>query len=101
MDISASGKIHDGIRAPCNAPSHLFHFIFDRARDGAIADIGIDLHKKIPAYDHRLGFRMVDIRRNDSPATRDFIPHKFWSDIFRDTRTERFAGMLELDAGAV
>src|SRR5262245_5756048 len=99
MDVSAGGKIHDGIGTPRNAPSHLFNFIFDRARDGAIADIGIDLDQEIPANDHRLGLRMVDIRRNDRPATRDFIADKFWSDIFRDTRTETFAGMLKLDAG--
>src|SRR5215475_6238036 len=101
MDVSARGEIHDGVRTPCNAPSHLFDLIFDRAGDGAIADVGIDLDQKIPAYDHRLGFRVVDIRGNDRPAARDFIADKFRSDVFRDTGAERLASMLKSDAGTV
>ena len=37
---------------------------------------------------------MVDVRRNDRPAKRDFTAHELWRDDFRDRGTETFAGML-------
>ena len=36
------------------AQTHFFDFLFDARSNGAVADIGIDLHQKIAADNHRL-----------------------------------------------
>ena len=47
-----------------------------RGGDGAIADIGVDLHEEVAADDHRLGFRMIDICRDNRAAGSDFGANK-------------------------
>ena len=101
MNIAACREIHHRIGAPGDAPSHLFDFIFNRAGDSAVTDVGIDLDQKIPADDHRLGFRMIDVRRNNRAPSRNLVADELWSDVFRNGGAEGFARMLEADVGAV
>src|SRR5438093_13519674 len=84
-------------RRPGDAPSHLFDFIFNRAGDSAVTDVGIDLDQKIPADDHRLGFRMIDVRRNNRAPSRNLVADELWSDVFLNGGAEGFARMLAAD----
>ena len=84
VDVLAGGQIHDGVRAPLGRPTHFLNFLFDARRDGAVADVGIDLHEEVAANDHRLKFRMIDVRRNDGAAGGDFGADKFRRDFFRN-----------------
>ena len=82
VDVFAGGKIHHGVGAPFRGPTHLLDFFLDRRRDGAVADVGVDLDEEIAADDHRLGFGMIDVRRDDGAAARDFVPDEFRRDFF-------------------
>jgi len=97
VNVAACGKIHHGVRAPRDAPAHFLDFVFNGAGDRAVADVRIDLHQEVPSDDHRLGFRMVDVRRNDRASARDFIANEFRRDVFRNACSEGFPGMLEPD----
>ena len=94
VNIFAGGKIHHRVGAPFCRPTHLLDFFLDRRRHGAVADVGVDFYQEIAADDHRLGFRVIDVRRDDGAAARDFLPHEFRSDLARDVCVERFTGML-------
>jgi len=45
VDVLAGGEVHDGVRAPLGGPAHLLDFLLDARRDGAVADVGVDLHE--------------------------------------------------------
>ena len=64
------------------AQTHLLDFFFDGRGDGGVADVRIDLHQKIPPDNHRFAFRMIDVRRNDRAAARDFVADKFRRNVF-------------------
>ena len=76
VDVFARGKIHDGVGAPFGGPTHFLDFFLDRRSDGAVADIGVDFYEEIAADDHRLAFRVIDVRRDDRAAASDFCPHE-------------------------
>jgi hypothetical protein len=63
-------------------------------RDRAVADVGVDLYQEITADDHRLGFRVIDVRRDNGAPARDLVADKFGCDLARDVRAKTFAGML-------
>ena len=46
-----------------------------------VADIGVDLHQEFPADNHRFGFGMVDVCRDDGTPGSNFFTDKFGSDI--------------------
>src|SRR6266487_2886775 len=94
MNVFAGGKIHHGVGAPLCRPTHLFDFFLNRRRDGAVADVGVDLYQEIAADDHRLAFRVIDVRGNYGAPARDLRPHKLRSDFARNVRAERFADVL-------
>src|SRR4029079_5527107 len=73
VDVAAGREVHDRVGAPADRPDHLVHFGGDVGRDGAVADVGVDLDQEIAADRHRLRFRVVDVRRNNSPAAGDFV----------------------------
>ena len=62
VNVFAGGEIHDGVRAPFGGPAHFLDFLLDARRDGAVADVGVDLHEEIAPDDHRLEFRVIDVR---------------------------------------
>src|SRR5207249_9810079 len=67
---------------------------FNGRGDGGIADVGVDLYQEVPADDHRLEFRMVNIAWDDGSPARDFITHELGSDLRRDACAPGVAGML-------
>ena len=77
MDIFSGGKIHDGVSTPLCRPTHFLNFFVDRRGNGRVADIGINLHQKIPTDNHRLTFRMVDVDWNDRAASGYLGTHIF------------------------
>ena len=94
MDVFAGGQIHDGVGAPADAPGHFFDFFANAGSHRAIADIAVDLHQEVAADDHRLGFRVVDIGRDDGAATGDFVADEFRGDFFRNAGAKALAGVL-------
>src|SRR2546423_3419895 len=79
VNVFACGEVHHGVGAPLRRPTHLLDFFLDRRRDGAVADVGVDLYQKIAADDHRLGFRVIDVVRDDGAPSRDLVADEFWS----------------------
>ncbi len=94
VDVLAGRKIHDRVRAPADRPDHLLDFLGDRARHGRVADVRVDLHEEIATDDHRLGFGMVDVVRDDRAAARDLVAHELRRDRLRQRRAERLPRML-------
>ena len=72
VDVLAGGQVHDRVRAPLGGPAHFLDLFLDARRDGAVADVGVDLHEEIAADNHRLGFGMVDVGRDDGAPGSDF-----------------------------
>ncbi len=97
MDVPPGGKIHHGVATPANSPSHLLNFLGDSRSHRRVADVGVDLHQEVAADDHRLGFRVIDVRRNDGAAARHFLADKLRGDGFRDRSSEILARMLTRD----
>src|SRR6266403_389871 len=94
MNVFARAKIHHGIGAPFCSPTHFLDFFLDRRSDGTVADVGVDLYEEIAADNHRLGFRMIDIRGDDRAAAGNLTPNELRRDFARDVRAEGFAAML-------
>ena len=77
VDVLARGEIHHRVGAPADRPHHLLHLLLHGGGHRGVADIGVDLGEEVPADNHRLGFRMVDIGGDDGAAARNFAPHEF------------------------
>jgi hypothetical protein len=88
VNVLAGGQIHHSIGTPLCRPTHLLDFLFDRRRDRAVSDVGVDLHQEITADDHRLELGMINVRRDDGPSARDLCPHKFRRYFFGNCGTE-------------
>src|SRR3954447_13075507 len=79
-----------------SAPQWVAHTIFSTSVvidevTAEFADIGVDLCEEIPADDHRLGLRMIDVGRDDRPPARHFVAHEFRRHVIRDRRPEALA----------
>ena len=85
VDVLAGGQVHDGVRAPLGGPAHFLDLLLDARRDGAVADVGVDLHEEIAADNHRLGFGMIYVGRDDGAAGSDFRPDKLRCNLFRNS----------------
>ncbi len=94
VDVAAGGEVHHGVGAPADRPHHLLDLFLDRRRDGGVADIGVDLGEEVAADDHRLEFGVVDVRRDDGAAARDFAAHEFRRDEQRHRGAEALAVLL-------
>ncbi len=77
MNVFAGTEVHHRVGAPFRRPTHFLDFFLDRRRHGAVADVGVDLYKEIATDDHRLGLRVIDVRRDDRAAASDFVAHEF------------------------
>src|SRR5439155_21649262 len=58
------------------------------------AEVGVNFDQEIAAYNHRLGFRMIDVRRNNGAAARNLCPHELRCYLFRDVGAETLSGVL-------
>ena len=76
VDVPAGRQVHHGVRAPERGPAELLDFLLDGAGHRRVADVGVDLHVEVPPDDHRLEFRMIDVRGNDGAAARDLAAHE-------------------------
>jgi hypothetical protein len=90
VDLAAGGEVHDGVRSPTDGPNHLFDFFVNVGPDNGVPDVGVDLDQKIPANDHRFGFGMVDIGRNDGSPASYFVANKFRRDFVGNGSSEGF-----------
>ena len=99
MNILAGGQVHDRIGSPPDGPDHFFDFFFDRRHHRGIADVGVDLHQKIPADNHGLDFRVVDVGRDDRAAAGHLVTDEFRGDGVGNRRAPSLAGMLVNAAG--
>ena len=88
MDVLAGGKIHHGVCAPFGRPTHLLDFFLDARSDGAVPDVGIDLHKKVAADNHRFALGVINVDRNDGAARGYFGADELGRDLFRNALRE-------------
>ena len=96
VDVLAGGEVHDGVGTPLGGPAHFFDLFLDAGGDGAVPDVGVDLHEEVPANDHRLELGVIDVRRDDGAACGDFATDELGGDFGGDALGEA----LE-DAGGV
>jgi hypothetical protein len=97
VNVLAGGKIHHRVRSPARRPGHLLDFLADRRRNSGVADVGVDLHQEVATDRHRLGFRVVDVGRNDGAAARDFVADEFRRDHVRYCCAEALPRVLRGD----
>ena len=81
VDIVSGGEVHKGVSAPFAAPYGLLYLFLDGRGGGGVADIGVDLHEEVPAYDHRLCLGMVDVGREGCPSGCYLVAHEFGGDM--------------------
>src|SRR5947208_16701062 len=93
VDVAPGRQVHDRVGAPARRPHHLLDLLGDTRGDDRIADISVDLRQEIAADDHRLGFRMVDVVRDDRAAAGDLVADEFRRHLIRDAGAERLAGI--------
>ena len=77
VDIGSRRQVHQRVSSPFAAPYGLLHLFIYPGCGGGVANVGVDLHKEIAAYDHRFGLRVVDVGRNDSPSGSHLVPYEF------------------------
>ena len=80
VDVLAGGEVHHRVATPAGGPDHLLHLFVDRGADGRVADVGVDLHQEVAADDHRLGFGVVDVGRDDGAPAGDLVAHRLGLD---------------------
>ena len=76
VDVLARGQVHHRVGAPERRPAELLDLFLDGRGDRRVPDVGVDLHREVPADDHRLELGMIDVRRDDRPPARDLAPHE-------------------------
>src|SRR5208282_2388084 len=103
MDVLAGRQVHHRIGSPPRRPDHLVDLFGHRRGDRRVTDVGIYLHQKIAADDHRLELWMIYVCRNDGAATRNLVSDELRSDPLLDLRAPRHTRVLrpDLAAGAV
>ena len=99
VDVFAGGEIHHRVGPPQGGPGEFLHLLLDGRGDGGVADVGVHLHQKVAADDHRLQFRVVDVGGDDGPTPRHLIPHELRGYAPGDAGAETLA--LVLAAGLV
>src|SRR5499426_3418016 len=101
MNVFARGEIHHRVGPPFRRPAHLLYLLFNRRRDGAVADVGVDLDQEVAADGHRFALRVIDVGGNDGAPASDLLTDEFRRDVWRDARAEAFAPVLMIEAIAV
>src|SRR5579863_5131233 len=81
VNVAASGKIHHSIGAVVNGGVQLLQLFGDVRCNGAVADVGVDLAKRLDADTHRLQLRMVDVGRDNHAAAGDFVAYQLGGDL--------------------
>ena len=90
----AGGEIHYGVAPPADRPGHLLDLFANGGSKRGISDVGVDFHQEVSADDHRLRLRVVDVGRDDRPATRHLGTYEFGRDLRRNFGAEALPPML-------
>src|SRR6202042_2088768 len=71
-NVAAGGEVHQRVSAIFDGVVELGDLFVDVRRSGGVADIGIDLATRGDANAHRLQVGVMDVGRDNHPATRHF-----------------------------
>ena len=66
---------------PFAAPDRFLDLFTDARREGGVSDVRVDLHQETFTNDHRLGFRVIDVCRNDGSSGGDLLADEVGGDI--------------------
>src|SRR5260221_7432270 len=94
VNVFSRRQIHHRICTPERGPTHLLDFFFDTVCNSRISDVPADLTQKIPPNDHWLGFRMIDVGRNNGTTPRHFVPHNFRGHVSLNHSFRRLTAMM-------
>src|SRR5215813_11173154 len=101
VNILARGEVHHRVGPPFRRPAHLLDLFFDRRRDGAVADVGVDFDQEVAANRHRFALRVIDVGGNDGAPASELLTDEFGRDVCRYARAEAFAPVLMIEAVSV
>ena len=76
VDVLARAEVHEGVAPPERAPLQLLHLLLDAARDGAVPDVGVDLHLEHPPDDLGLQLEVPLVGADDGPAPGNLAAHE-------------------------
>ena len=96
VDIAAGGEVHDRVRAEFDRCIELLDFLFGRAGDRRVADVGVDLtaSKRRQCTSVRASFQVFDVCGNDHPATRDLVADRVRQRGLPDVATYSISGVM-------
>ena len=94
VDVVARRQVHHGVGAPARRPAQLVDLLADRRRHRRVADVRVDLHQEVAADDHRLGLRVLAIRRDDGAAAGDLVANEFGRHAFAQRAEPHLLGDL-------
>lgn len=69
---------------PIAAPYGFAHLFLYAGGEGRVADVGVEFHKEVAAYDHWLSLGMVDVSWEHGASAGYLIAHEFGSDVTLD-----------------
>src|SRR4029077_12585455 len=84
MNVAPGGEVHHGVRTPADGPDELVDLLRRRGGDRRVADVGIDLHQEVASDDHRLRFRVIDVRGDDGAPGCDLGAYELRSHVIRN-----------------
>jgi hypothetical protein len=90
VNVLSGRQVHEGVGPPQHAPLQLLDFLFDAGRDGAVANVGVDLDLEHAADELRLQLEVVLVAANDGPAAGHFTADQFGVDIFAGGAVQHF-----------
>jgi len=107
VDVAAGRQVHHGVGAKVDGGVQLFQLVVDRAGDGGVADVRVDLAQGRDADRHWLEvlLEVVDVGRDDHAAARDLGTNQVGVEVFPlgdevHLRSDRaLAGSFELGHG--
>ena len=84
--VGSGGKVHERVASPFAAPKRLLHFLLDAGGGGGITDIGVDLHQEVAPDNHRFGFRVIYICRQERTSGGQFLADELGRDMRVDAQ---------------
>ena len=84
--VVACREVHERVASPIAAPHGFLHLFFDARREGRVSDVGVEFHQEVAADNHRFGFGVVDVGRNDGAAASHFVTHELGGDVGIDAQ---------------
>ena len=82
VNVWSGRQVHDRVGAPQRRPAQLLDLLFDRGGHRRVADVRVHLHRELPADDHRLELRVIDVGGNDGAPARHLGAHELGLESF-------------------